>query len=149
MIRSPKNFIVGLVFIALATVFGIGSSWLAIGTAGKMGPGYFPMMLSVLLGILGLVVLIMGLRRPGERLEGANIRGIILVTLAVLVFALCVRPFGLVPTVIASSLLFSLAGHEFRPISATVGALVLGFGSWGVFIVGLRMPWAAFGPIFF
>ena len=113
-----------------------------------MGPGYFPLMLSIALGVLGIAVTLIGLRKPGERPERANVRGIILVTLAVVVFALSVRPLGLVPAVIASSLLFSFAGREFRPLSAVIAALVLAFGSWAIFIIGLRMPWAPFGTLF-
>lgn len=148
MIRSPKNFIVGLIFIGLSLLFGISASGLQMGTPGRMGPGYFPLMLSIALGLLGIVVLIVGLRKDGDRPTGANIRGTILVTAAVVVFALAIRPLGLIPTVIASSLLFSLAGHEFRPVSAIVASLVLALGSWAVFIVGLRMPWTPFGSLF-
>lgn len=148
MIRSPKNFIVGLIFIALSLLFGISASGLQLGNARQMGPGYFPLMLSIALGILGVIVTIIGLRKEGDRPSGTNIRGTILVTLAVVVFALGVRPIGLVPTVLASSLLFSLAGHEFRPVSAVVASLVLALGSWAVFIVGLRMPWTPFGSLF-
>ena len=148
MIRSPKNFIVGLVFIALALLFGISASRLALGTPGQMGPGYFPLMLSVALGVIGIAVLVIGLRKPGERPSGTNLRGIVLVTAAVVVFALAIRPLGLVTAVIASSMLFSLAGREFRPVSAIVASLVLAFGSWAVFIFGLRMPWTPFGTLF-
>ncbi len=148
MIRSPKNFIVGLVFVSLALLFGISASRLALGTPGQMGPGYFPLMLSITLGVLGVAVLVIGLRKPGERPGGTNIRGTVLVTAAVVVFALAVRPLGLVPAVIASSMLFSLAGRQFRPVSAIVASLVLAAGSWAVFIVGLRMPWTAFGTLF-
>lgn len=148
MIRSPKNFIVGLIFLGLSLLFGISASGLQLGNARQMGPGYFPLMLSIALGILGVIVTIIGLRKEGDRPSGTNIRGTILVTLAVVVFALGVRPIGLVPTVLASSLLFSLAGHEFRPVSAVVASLVLALGSWAVFIVGLRMPWTPFGSLF-
>ena len=148
MIRSPKNFMVGLVFVGLSLLFGISAARLALGTAGQMGPGYFPLVLSIALGLLGLAVLVIGLRKPGERPEGTNVRGIILVMAAVAVFAFGVRPLGLVPTVAASSLLFSLAGRQFRPLSSVVAALVLALGSWAVFIIGLRMPWAPFGSLF-
>ena len=148
MIRSPKNFMVGLVFVGLSLLFGISAARLALGTAGQMGPGYFPLVLSIALGLLGLAVLVIGLRKPGDRPEGTNVRGIILVMAAVAVFAFGVRPLGLVPTVAASSLLFSLAGRQFRPLSSVVAALVLALGSWAVFIIGLRMPWAPFGSLF-
>jgi putative tricarboxylic transport membrane protein len=148
MIRGPRNFIVGLIFIGLALLFGISSLRLNLGTAGQMGPGYFPLVLSIALLLLGIAVVTIGLRKDGERPEGTNVRGVILVAIAVIVFAMGIRPIGLVPTVIASSLLFSLASREFRPLSSVVAALVLALGSWAVFIIGLRMPWAPFGSLF-
>jgi hypothetical protein len=148
MIRSPKNFAVGAIFIGLAAVFAISAMSLNIGTAGRMGPGYFPLMLAAALALLGLVLVVVGLRVPGDMPGRANVRAIVLVGLAVAVFAFGVRPLGLVPTVFASSFLFSLAGREFSLVSATVAALVLALGSWVLFVLGLRMHWAAFGTIF-
>jgi putative tricarboxylic transport membrane protein len=148
MIRSPKNFMVGLIFTGLALLFGISSMRLNLGTAGQMGPGYFPLTLSIALGLLGLAVLVLGFRKPGEAPGGTNVRGVILVMAAVAVFAFGVRPLGLVPTVMISSFLFSSAGRGFHPVSAVLAALVLSLGSWAIFVIGLRMPWAPFGTLF-
>ncbi len=148
MIRVPKNVIVGAIFIGLAALFGFSSLSLNLGTAGRMGPGYFPLMLSIALAVLGLAVLVIGFMRMEEMPRAANLRGITLVAAAVAAFALGVRPLGLVPTVFVCSLLFSLTGRDFRPLSSTVAALVLALGSWALFVMGLRMPWAAFGYLF-
>src|SRR5690606_33258528 len=94
---------------------------------------------------LGLAVLIVGMREEGEMPGGSSLRSILIVGSAVVVFAIGVRPLGLVPVVFISSLLFSLAGREFQPGPAAIAALVLTLGAWGLFIIGLRMPWAAFG----
>jgi len=148
MIRAPKNVIVGAMFIGLAIVFGASSLSLQLGTAGRMGPGYFPLMLSVALGGLGLGIAAIGFLRDGDRPGGANVRALLFVGLGVACFAFTVRPIGLVPAVFLSSLLFSLADREFNAVSATFAAVVLALGSWALFVVGLRMPWPAFGYIF-
>ena len=145
---NPKNVIVGVIFIGLALTFGISAMRLQLVTAGQMGPGYFPLLLSVALLVLGIGVLLVGLRKPGEWPGGTNVRGLVLVMVAVVVFALGVRPLGLVPTVAASSFLFSLAGREFHPVSAMVASVTLALGSWALFIIGLRMPWSPFGTLF-
>ncbi len=148
MIRSPKNFAVGAIFVGLAAVFALSATSLNIGTAGRMGPGYFPLMLAAALALLGLALVGVGLIAEGEMPAAANIRGIALVGLAVAVFAFGVRPIGVVPSVFASSFLFSLAGREFSPKPAAVTALVLAIGSWLLFVIALRMPWSAFGTMF-
>lgn len=148
MSRNPKNVIVGLIFIGLALTFGIGALRLNLGSAGQMGPGYFPLLLSVALLVLGVCVLVVGMRKAGEWPGGTNVRGLVLVLVAVAVFAFGVRPLGLVPTVAASSFLFSLAGREFHPVAALVASVTLALGSWALFIIGLRMPWSPFGTLF-
>ena len=148
MIRDLKNVMVGVIFIALALVFGMSSLSLHLGSAGQMGAGYFPLMLAVALGLLGVVVVVLGFIKEGVRPDAANLRGILLVSMSVVVFAFGIKPLGLVPTVLFTSLLFSLAGRQFRPVSSLVAALVLALGSWVVFVIGLRMPWAPFGSLF-
>lgn len=147
MIRAPKYVIVGSIFAALALLFFIGSLSLNLGTAARMGPGYFPLMLSIALAVLGLAVIAIGFVQDGERPGGLNIRAMVFVGLGVCCFAFAVRPLGLVPAVGASSLLFSLAGRDFKPVSAVIAALVLALGSWGLFIIGLGMPWAPFSHL--
>jgi hypothetical protein len=148
VMRGPKNVFVGIALIALALLFGVSSLSLNLGNAGRMGPGYFPLMLAVTLGLLGTAILAIGLFRTSEWPGALNIRGMVLVGFGVVVFALGARPLGMVPAVFFSSLLFSLAGREFRPVSATVAGLILAFGSWALFIIGLGMPWAPFGYLF-
>jgi putative tricarboxylic transport membrane protein len=148
VMRGPKNVFVGLILIAIALLFGVSSLSLNLGTAGRMGPGYFPLMLAIALGLLGVAIFATGLSRASEWPDALNIRGMALVGLGVIVFAFGARPLGLVPTVFFSSLLFSLAGRDFRPISAVVAGLVLAFGCWALFIVGLTLPWAPFGYLF-
>jgi hypothetical protein len=147
MIRAPKFVIVGCIFVALALLFFTGSLSLNLGTAGRMGPGYFPLMLSVVLGALGLSVLAVGFFHDGDLPSAPNIRALIFVGLGVGFFAYAVRPLGIVPAVAVSSLLFSLAGREFKLLTAVIAALVLSLGSWALFVVGLSMPWPAFGPL--
>ena len=69
-IRHPKDFYSGLIFIA----FGIGAivigSNYALGTAARMGPGYFPRMLGILLIVLGAALSLRALRVQGVAVAG-------------------------------------------------------------------------------
>lgn len=144
-IRGPKALLAGLVFIALALVFGFGASGLTLGTAARMGPGYFPMMMAVALGLLGLCVAAEGLFKDDSRLEAAGLRGIALVGGSVLAFAASVESLGLIAAVAITSFLLSLADRDFRLLPALGAAAVLAGLSWLIFVYGLSMPWPAFG----
>ena len=60
-IKSQKDFFAGLMFLLVGLAFAWGSGSYSIGTGARMGPGYFPMVLGVLLAVLGLIVTITAL----------------------------------------------------------------------------------------
>lgn len=147
-IRGPKNLFAGLVFLAVAALFGVSASWLSLGTAARMGPGYFPMMVSGALGILGLLVAVEGILRKDDYPEGFSFRGIVFVAASVLAFAGAIQPLGLVPAVAVTSFLLSLADRDFRLVPSLAAALALSLFSWAVFSWALSLPWPAFGHLF-
>ena len=55
-IKSQKDFFAGLLYIVIGIGFAIGASNYSVGDAARMGPGYFPLLLGVLLAIIGAVV---------------------------------------------------------------------------------------------
>lgn len=144
-IRGPKNFAAGLIFLALAALFGWSGMSLDLGTARRMGPGYFPMMLVGLLVLFGLIILVDGLVRRDDAPDRANYRGIVLVLGAVIAFAYSIESLGLILAVAITSFLMSLAGKEFRLLPAIATAGVLAFFSWLVFVKMLSLPWQPFG----
>ena len=56
-IRSPKDFWSGLCFIAIAAAFMALATRYRFGTAEKMGPGFFPIMVGILQAGLGAILL--------------------------------------------------------------------------------------------
>ncbi|MBS7538629.1 tripartite tricarboxylate transporter TctB family protein [Ancylobacter lacus] len=149
-IRNPKDVITGGLLLALASMFAYLSLDLPMGSAVRMGPGYFPLMLAGLLALLGLLVLIGGLRfeDAGEPLSLAAIpwRALGLVTLAVVVFGLGIRPLGLGAAMGLSVFLSALASRRFRlPTALLLTALMVAF-AWLVFIKALGLPLPMRGP---
>lgn len=144
-IRGPKSLIAGLLFITLALVFGVSASSLTLGTAARMGPGYFPMLVAVVLGLLGMLATVEGMFRKDDRPEGTSIRGIVLVSGSVLSFAVAIESLGLVAAVAITSFLMSLAERNVRLVSALGTAVVMAGFSWVVFVYALSLPWPAFG----
>lgn len=145
-VRNPKDVISGLLFIALAALFAWQSRELTIGTAMRMGPGYFPLFLSILLAVLGLIVLINGLRVPGEAPSGIVWRALILLTLCTLLFGFTMRPLGFLPALAATVFLATLASRKFHLVTALTITGVMVVFCWAVFILGLGLPIPLLGP---
>lgn len=94
-IRSTRHLVGGLLIIAIAIPAFILSGKLTQGTPYEMGPGLFPRWLSIVLGLCGLALVAASFRGPVERFNFAGWRGPVLVTLAIVGFALTLRPFPL------------------------------------------------------
>lgn len=145
-IRSPKDVLAGLLFLAFAGVFAWQTGDLPMGTSVRMGPGYFPLVLSGLMGMLGLIVLINGLRFTGEAPSNIAWRGLVILTVATVFFGFAMRPLGFVPTLAITVFLCATASRKFHIVTAlTITAVMTAF-SWGVFIVGLGLPLQLLGP---
>ena len=68
-IRAPKDFWSGIMFIAFAAVAMLTARGYSLGSAGRMGPGYFPMLLGGALGLLGFILVARSLVIEGETIE--------------------------------------------------------------------------------
>ncbi|BAF89547.1 MULTISPECIES: tripartite tricarboxylate transporter TctB family protein [Azorhizobium] len=145
-VRNPKDVISGLLFIALAALFAWQSRELQIGTAMRMGPGYFPLLLSAVLALLGLIVLVNGLRTPGEAPTGTAWRALIILVGATVFFGFAMKPLGFLPAVGVSVFLSTLGSRLFRLQTALAITAVMCVFCWAVFILGLGLPLPLLGP---
>ena len=95
-IRHPKDFFAGLIFVAfgLAAII-IGSNY-SLGSAARMGPGYFPRILGILLLVLGAALSLRALKIKGEPLPRWYWKPILIVLGSVIAFGLVVTHLGLV-----------------------------------------------------
>jgi hypothetical protein len=146
IIRSPKDFFCGLLLLAIAAVFAAGLFDLEIGTAFRMGPGYFPLVLTLLLAALGIAILINGLRVPGEPVGALPWRAILLIVLPVIFFGAALRGLGLVPSLSIAAFVSTLAGRPWSPAVALATTVLLVAGCAGIFVFALGLPISLFGP---
>lgn len=138
-IARPKDFYAGLLFIAFGiTAIFIGRSY-PLGTAARMGPGYFPRLLGILLILLGGALSLAALRGKGPPLPGWKWRPISIVLLSVVAFGLVLTHAGLVLSTIGLIVIASTASREFRFRDAVLSSLVLAGLSVGVFVIGLKL----------
>lgn len=145
-IKSPKDFFAGLMFLAIAVVFAIGVRELPIGTAFRMGPGYFPLLLVLLLAVFGLITLIKGIRVPGMPIGAIPWRGIAFITLPVIFFGATLKGLGFIPS-LAITVLSTTFASRLWDLKTSIGiTVVLVVFSWLVFVRGLGLPLSLYGP---
>jgi len=141
--RALKDILAGALFIALGLAFGLGALAYEIGDPLRMGPGYMPLVLGILLVGLGIGVVIKGLLAgEGDAIGGVDWRAIALIVAALLFFGLTVRGLGVAGALFGATLLASLARARTTPVEAVVIAASLTVLSvvLFIFILQLRLP---------
>lgn len=134
-----KDFLSGLMFIGFGLVALYFGQKLALGTPVRMGPGYVPRMLSLIMMSLGAVICIVALVAGGELVEKPKWKPITLVTIGIVCFALLFERAGLLPALVVLVLISSLGGEEFKLKEVIGNIVVLSILCTLVFKVGLGM----------
>ena len=135
-----KDVLAGGIFIALGVAFAAGSLAYDIGTPVRMGPGYVPLVLGIVLAGLGVLVIVKGfIAGEGEPIGEVDWRAVILITAALLFFGLTVRGLGVVGALFGASLLAALARSQTSIREALVIAVGLTALSVVIFIVALQL----------
>lgn len=151
MIRLRSDTLCGLLFLAIALGFGWAAAGYDLGTARRMGPGYFPLLAAAILGLFGLVILGRDLLAAarGAASTGPDDpvpwrRGLLIIG-AIVFFAATATGLGLVPALAVSVLLASRAGaNSWR--QSLVQAVVLTLMCTVIFQMGLGLKLPLIGP---
>jgi len=139
LVRSPKDLLAGLLFIAVGiAAIAIATNY-TLGSAARMGPGYFPRILGILMIVLGAILALRSLRLAGPPLPGWKWRPVLVVLGSVVVFGAIVNFAGLVLSTILLIAMASAASHEFRPKEALISGILLAVLAVGVFVIGLKL----------
>lgn len=141
MIRNRQAFWSGAMFIALGTAFTLQATHYTMGTAARMGPGYFPFWLGVALALMGAIVMLGALnkRTTETTITRFDFRIVALVVGSVVLYGLALRPLGLYLSVFLLVIVSSVASHEFNWRVAIANALFLVLFSYIAFIRGLGL----------
>lgn len=157
-IKSQKDFFSGLMFMVAGVAFAWGASSYTIGNGARMGPGYFPLALGILLAALGGVITFKALvveTVDGDKIGSFAWKPLVFIILANLVFGAMIGglpsiklpPMGLIAAIYALTLISCLAGDSFNLKEALVLGTVLAVMSYFAFIVVLKLQfpvWPAF-----
>lgn len=140
-IRNKRDFWSGVMFLTFGILFMIFSRQYQMGTAAKMGPGYFPMVLGGLMATLGFMVCLGSLSKSATKTELSKVgwREISLVLIGVIVFGLLLPKMGIIVALIALIFIGARASHEFSFRDTAIATVVLLLLSYVVFVKGLEL----------
>ena len=155
-IKSQTDLWAGLMFIAFGLFFvvvAIGTPEFVdrifgqklipgyqMGSAVRMGPAYFPVVLGGLLVVLGALVLIDAVVEEGPKVPKFHFRPLLFIAVSSLAFAYLLKPLGLVLASVALVFISAYGGHEFKVKEVAIMSVVLVIFSVLVFVKALSLP---------
>lgn len=157
-IKSQKDFFAGLMFMVVGIAFAWGATNYTIGEGARMGPGYFPLMLGIILALIGVAVVFEALvveTEDGEKIGSWAWRPLAFIIGANVIFgimlggipAIGLPSMGLIVGIYALTFVASLAGDEFKAKEVVILATLLAILSYLAFVklLNLQFPvWPAF-----
>ena len=140
-IRNQKDFGAGLMYMVIGLFFTYMATQYSMGTPAKMGPGYFPFWLGLVMTVLGLVILIksLGAKAAIEKVPPFNWRVIGLITGSVVLYGVLLPIMGFIVAVFVLVFLSASASHEFHWKGTLMNAIFLIVFTYLVFVVGLKL----------
>ncbi len=141
-IKSRRDFWSGLMFLVTGAAFGIGSRHYALGSSAHPGPGFFPLLLSVLLTLIGAVIVFKALTlesEGGDPIGPIAWKPLGIIVVAIVVFGATIDFLGMLIAIPLLVGLASLAGDGFHWRDVLINAAVLTLVSWLIFDVGLKL----------
>jgi Tripartite tricarboxylate transporter TctB family len=157
-IKSQKDFFSGLMFTVVGGSFALGASHYSLGSGARMGPGYFPLLLGIVLALLGVAVIVKSFTsggadgdkigkwawKPLAYIIGANVLfGVMIGGLP----SIGLPSMGMIAGIYALVIVASLAGEKFSLKEALILSTILSVGSYLAFIKLLNQQfplWPAF-----
>jgi hypothetical protein len=144
-LRSARDLVAGCLFLAVGAAFFVLAQQYEVGTARRMGSGYFPVVLSLILMAIGLATAARGFLVDGPPIRDVAVKALALVTASIVLFGFLVQGAGLGFAVAALVLAAALASRHSRPLTALILAAALGIFCVLVFVRGLGLPFPALG----
>jgi len=143
-LRSNKDFLAGLLFLILGGFAVAVASNYPMGSTMRMGPGYFPTALGVILCLFGAYLVVRGIRTGGKMERGWAWRPLAFITLSIVLFGFLLDRAGMVPALVAMFFVAAAAGREFRFKEVLLLTVVMGAFAAAVFLYGLKLPYPLF-----
>jgi Tripartite tricarboxylate transporter TctB family len=139
-IRAPKDFWSGVMFCGFAAVAFFAARGYSLGSAGRMGPGYFPLLLASLLGALGASLIVRSILIGGEPAARLHVLPLAVIATAICLFGVFIEPLGLIVSLAVLTVMSASIGMQFRLTETLALAAALILFCVGVFVYALGLP---------
>jgi len=157
-IKSQKDFFAGLMFMGVGTAFALGATTYNVGNGARMGPGYFPLMLGILLAIIGAAITFNATvveTADGDKIGKWAWKPLFFILASNFAFGVLlgglpsfgIPAMGLIVAIYALTFIAGLAGNEFKVKEAFILATILAVGSYVAFVWALKLQfpvWPSF-----
>lgn len=147
-IKHPKDFWTGIMYLAVGGAAALVSMRYGMGSAVRMGPGYFPTVLGLLLAVIGLVSLVRSFLHKGDAITPFAWRALALVLGGIILFGLLVLRAGLVPALLLLVVMSAWASIYFKLRTTLILAACTTLFSVVVFVKALGVPLPVLGSWF-
>jgi hypothetical protein len=139
-LHKNRDFWGGLMLIG----FGAGAMFIArdypFGSARRMGPGFFPIILGGILVAFGICLMGAGLYSKEEIKEHVSPRAMIVLPLSMILFAILMQLTGLIPALASLVFVSAASGREFKLVEVLLMTVILTVASVAIFVWGLGLP---------
>lgn len=139
-VKSPQDFGAGILFLFIGIVGIYFGRDLAFGTAARMGPGFFPTILSFIIALIGLIVALKSLTLEGPPIEAIKLRPLVFILVAVIAFGYLIEQVGLAITTAGLTIFAAYARRGVSLKETVVLAAFLSAFAVGVFAYALGQP---------
>lgn len=147
MSLNVKDFASGLLFIAIGLFFALDAGLkLKIGEAMSMGPGYFPLVLGLVLTAIGVGISFTAIGKPADMIGQVSWRGVILVLGSIVFFGATARGLGFAPSLAIAVLMAARSSERLGWIGSIALATIFTICSVAIFIYALGLPYPLVGP---
>ena len=146
-----KDLLAGLMFIVIGVIFWVGASNYQMGSAARMGPGWFPSVLGGIMTFLGVLIAGVGLKNQAQWATTEGIgwtwTPVVILTVAVVLFGFALPTLGMVVAIILLTFLSGVAAHDRHYMSLAMITVIMCIFCAAVFVWGLKLqmklfPWS-------
>jgi Tripartite tricarboxylate transporter TctB family len=145
-LRDSKDFWSGVMLIVIGIAAVVLARAYPLGTTLRMGPGYFPTVLGVVLALFGLVLVVRAFRSTDPIVGSWPIRALIILPIAFVLFGVLIDRAGFIPALAVLVFGSAAAGSEFKFSEVALLTMVLVIFCTVVFIWGLGLPYPLLVP---
>ncbi len=146
-----KDLLAGLMFIVIGVIFSVGASNYQMGTAARMGPGWFPSVLGGIMTALGALIAALGLKNQAAWAASEGIgwtwKPVVILTAAVILFGAVLQPLGMIPAILLLTFISGVAAHDKNYKELAMITVIMCLFCAAVFVWGLKLqmklfPWS-------